>query len=289
MLAIGMKAAVEEVLSSRAARLAGLQEIKEGVRTALGRYCQARGDERSRQEEARQFLGTALATGRVALRGEVGSLRHEAAMALARVCQARSSRAMALLAQLRGEAQQRRQEVQQGLSQQRERLTDDAARLRQELREHGEEVQRRVQELRGETEQALRNTRHVRGENGRAQSHNLRLAVGAIRSGVAGVRSAMKADLARARVEWVRTTPVPAAPAGPAPGLPVMEPTLGPPAPVADLPEKAFAYLADHPDGVRMREMEECLGTTRFKVMRALRTLEEEGKVRREGGLYYAR
>ena len=289
MVAVGMKGAVEEVLSSRAARLVGLEEIKDGVRSALGRYRQARRTERTHQEEARELLGTALATGRVVLRGEVGSLRHEAAMALAEVCRVRSTRALALRAQLRGDADQQRQEVQLGLSQQRDRLASATARLHQELREHGAEVQRRVQDLTGGTRRSLRSTRHVRREDGRAQSHNLRLAVANIRSGVAGLRqgvaearSAIKTDLGQARGEWQRTS----APAG----QPEIEPASAPPASVvADLPEKVFAYLADRPDGARMQEMEECLGTSRFKLMRALRTLEEEGKVLREGGLYHAR
>ena len=95
----------------------------------------------------------------------------------------------------------------------------------------------------------------------------------------------VRADMAAARAEWRRVF---VAPAPPVPAPPV---AVAPAPPVVEKPptERVFTYLAEHPDGARVRELEEALGVPRSQLEEALHSLMEEGKVRRERGLYFAR
>ena len=57
---------------------------------------------------------------------------------------------------------------------------------------------------------------------------------------------------------------------------------------LARLGDRVFAYLAGHPDGVRLVEMEGVFGLGRFESSRVVRSLIEAGKVERRDRLYFA-
>ena len=52
--------------------------------------------------------------------------------------------------------------------------------------------------------------------------------------------------------------------------------------------DQVFAYLADHPDGTRMTELEEKFGVARIKMARLLKELMEENKAEKRDMLYFA-
>ena len=56
----------------------------------------------------------------------------------------------------------------------------------------------------------------------------------------------------------------------------------------AALRDRVFAYLADHPDGVRLVEIERQFGLSRLESSRLVRNLKKEGKSRKQNLLYFA-
>jgi len=57
---------------------------------------------------------------------------------------------------------------------------------------------------------------------------------------------------------------------------------------LAALRDRVFAYVADHPDGVRLVEIEGTFKLNRLESSRVVRSLIEEGKAKREDRLYFA-
>lgn len=57
---------------------------------------------------------------------------------------------------------------------------------------------------------------------------------------------------------------------------------------LALLADRAFAYLADHPDGVRLTDLEQELELGRFQINRVVRRLTDRGKVEKRDLLYFA-
>ncbi len=64
--------------------------------------------------------------------------------------------------------------------------------------------------------------------------------------------------------------------------------TLEPDQEFAALRERVVSLLADHPDGVRLVEIEQQFGLNRFESQRVVNSLIEEGKARRRDRLYFA-
>ena len=54
------------------------------------------------------------------------------------------------------------------------------------------------------------------------------------------------------------------------------------------LRDRVFGYLAGHPDGARLTEMEREFESGRFPMIKALRGLTDEGKVEKRANLYFA-
>jgi len=57
---------------------------------------------------------------------------------------------------------------------------------------------------------------------------------------------------------------------------------------IGDIRDQAFEYLANHPDGTRLVEMEQEFGLARIKIARVLRNLIDENKVEKRDMLYFA-
>jgi len=56
----------------------------------------------------------------------------------------------------------------------------------------------------------------------------------------------------------------------------------------ADIRDRAFEYLANHPDGTRLVELEQEFGLARIKLVRVVRGLIDENKVEKRDMLYFA-
>ncbi|MEW6034232.1 MAG: hypothetical protein AB1603_05205 [Chloroflexota bacterium] len=54
------------------------------------------------------------------------------------------------------------------------------------------------------------------------------------------------------------------------------------------LEKRVFKYLADHPNGCRLADLEREFGLSRFQIDRALKSLMEEGKAEKRDRQYYA-
>jgi len=54
------------------------------------------------------------------------------------------------------------------------------------------------------------------------------------------------------------------------------------------LRSRVFEFVADHPDGTRLTEIEEDMRVGRYHMSRVLRTLIDENKVEKRGLLYFA-
>jgi hypothetical protein len=55
-----------------------------------------------------------------------------------------------------------------------------------------------------------------------------------------------------------------------------------------ELLNRVFAYLANHPDGTRMTELEQVFGVPRIQMARVLKSLMDQNKVQKRGLLYFA-
>ncbi len=73
-----------------------------------------------------------------------------------------------------------------------------------------------------------------------------------------------------------------------APAVEELPKEMPPEAPVGELRDRVFAYLADHPDGTRLTELEEAFGIARVQIARVIRGLIDNNKVDKRDLLYFA-
>ena len=59
-------------------------------------------------------------------------------------------------------------------------------------------------------------------------------------------------------------------------------------APLGEIINQVFAYLASHPDGTRLTELEEEFGLSRIQVVKVLHTLVDAHKIEERDQLYFA-
>ena len=59
-------------------------------------------------------------------------------------------------------------------------------------------------------------------------------------------------------------------------------------APVGELRDKVLAYLAYHPDGTKLTELEEEFGAARIQIAKVIRELIDNKKVEKHDLLYFA-
>lgn len=55
-----------------------------------------------------------------------------------------------------------------------------------------------------------------------------------------------------------------------------------------DFHDDVFAYLANHPDGASLTELERVFGKARIEIIRVVRALIDDNKVEERGLLYFA-
>ena len=117
----------------------------------------------------------------------------------------------------------------------------------------------------------------------------------ALAEGKATIRARLKeyADMRRSfRDEWQRVTTMKRAKRGGqtvtvAPSPPAAEKTAELTPEPANLNDRACEYLAKHPDGTKMTELEQEFGLTRFQMTRVLKNLMDEDKVEKRELLYF--
>ena len=57
---------------------------------------------------------------------------------------------------------------------------------------------------------------------------------------------------------------------------------------IGELRDRIFAYLADHPDGTKLAELEAEFGVSRIEMARVVRALMDNNKVEKRELLYFA-
>ena len=59
-------------------------------------------------------------------------------------------------------------------------------------------------------------------------------------------------------------------------------------APTREIIDQVFTYLANHPDGTKLAELEEEFGLSRIQVVRVLHALMDAYKIEKRDQLYFA-
>ncbi len=175
----------------------------------------------------------------------------------------------------------------------------------QEFQQADKERRREVERLQGEVatirsevatmlqDLAKKDTRRASEVTG-----NMRSAVATIHSDVADMlKDLAKEDTRRASevtsnmrsaVATIHEQVWGKAPAKKAGAPPKVAPTPKVAPPVGALRDRVFAYLADHPDGTKLAEMETEFGVSRIEMARVVRALMDNNKVEKRELLYFA-
>ena len=59
-------------------------------------------------------------------------------------------------------------------------------------------------------------------------------------------------------------------------------------APLKEIIDQVFTYLAKHPDGTRLTELEEEFGLSRIQAVKALHAMADAHKIEKRDQLYFA-
>lgn len=115
---------------------------------------------------------------------------------------------------------------------------------------------------------------------------DLKDGVGALLKGFNAQLKEIRSELAGARDEWQKLTATMQAKRG---GVAIRVKEIARITPeTADLRNRVFEYLANHPDGTKMTELEREFGLARIQTAKVLRSLVDENKVEKRDLLYFA-
>jgi len=303
-----MRSLAEEIVGSYADRVAGIAQLRETVkldlkgfhdsRTAMAKELRAdlskvrpalAEDDRQRQSEAHEFmgeLGRAVAEGKAAVKTLLNEFDS-----------AHQAMSTQLWANLAKDERERQAEVHEFRGELARIIAEGKAAVKTLLTEFDSAHQAMSNQLRADL---------AKGEEGRLRE--ARALKQELVRGVAKIKSAVSAQLkefadiqAGARDEWqtltatmqaqrvgaaveVKPSEVVAAPAMEMTEEEVAEITPE----TADIRDRAFEYLANHPDGTRLVELEQEFGLARIKLVRVVRGLIDENKVEKRDMLYFA-
>ncbi len=271
-----------------------LGEVKHELSEAEGgRLKQARADLQQRQAETKERIGQVsgmLSDLKAAheqmsrqLKTELGKVKHE-------LNEAEAER----LEQAKADLQQRQAEV-------RERI-EQVTILLNDLRAAHQEMSTQLKADLGKAKHELSEAEAERLEQTKA---DLKQRLGQAKERVASVNQLLgefRAEGEKTAAAWqklanivqgkrgmkaVEITVPPKAPPAEEEAMPPAEPAEMAPG-KADLSDGVFAYLADHPDGARMTELEEEFGTARIQMAQILKGLMDENKVEKRDMDYFA-
>jgi len=292
-----MRSLAEDIVGSYADRVAGIAQLRETVkldlkgfhdsRTAMARELRAdlskvrpalAEDDKQRQAEAREFMGE---LGRVVAEGKatVKTLLKE-------LDSAHAAMSTQLRADLAKEDRQRQAEAREFRGELARIIAEGKSAVRTQLKEldaaHATmSTQLRVGLAKGEKER-LREARALKQDLVR---------------GVAEIKSAVSAQLkefadiqAGVRDEWQKLTATMQSKRG---GVavavkPPAKEAVGITPEAATLSNQVFQYLANHPDGVKLVELEKEFGVTRIEMVRVVKSLMGENKIKKLALYYFA-
>jgi len=268
-IAAGMKDIVQDIVSSRDARVAEVKGLKEEANEMLDSF------EASHKKMGAQ-LRRELTDDKAKMGAEVKAMRSGFQSSHKEMSSALKKDLAEYTQGVRGEVARLRQEM--GASHQdmsaklRENLAQGAAARKSEVHVMLNDFQRAHNQMGTQLRKELADYDH------------------GIKSEVSGMRQETKADLGEARAAWqeltrgvkkatVKATPE-AVKAEVAEAAPVEEET-------PDLEAKLLAAITEHPEGITLTEVAKSLGVVPIVFGRAARKLVDEGRVRKEDKAYF--
>jgi len=268
-IAAGMKDIVQDIMSSRDARVAEVKGLKKEANEMLGSF-------KASHKKMGAQLRRELADDKAKVGAEVKAMRSGFQSSRKEMSSALKKDLAEHTQAVRGEVARLRQEI--GASHQ-----NMSAKLRKNLAQgpaaRKSEVHVMLNDFQREHNQMGTQLRKELADNDRG-----------IKSEVAGMRQETKADLGEARTAWqeltrgVKKATVKATPetvkAEVAEAAPVEEET-------PDLEAKLLAAITEHPEGITLTEVAESLGVAPIVFGRTSKKLVDEGRIRKEDRVYF--
>jgi len=271
-IAAGMKDIVQDIVSSRDARVSEVKGLKKEANEMLGSF-------KASHKKMGTQLRRELADDKAKMGAEVKAMRRELADDKAKMG--------AEVKTMRSGFQSSRTEMssvlKKDLAEHTQAVRGEVARLRQEMGASHQDMSAKLRKNLAQGEAARKSEaqqlRKELADNDRG-----------IKSEVAGMRQETKADLREARTAWqeltrgVKKAAVKATPkvvrAEVEKAAPVEEET-------PDLEAKLLAAIREHPEGITLTAVAESLGVVPVVFGRASRKLLGEGKIRKEDKAYF--
>jgi hypothetical protein len=268
-IAAGMKDIVQNIASSRDARVSEVKGLKKEANVMLGSF-------KASHKKMGAQLRRELTDDKAKMGAEVKAIRGGFQSSRKEMSSILKKDLVEHTQAVRGEVARLRQEM--GTSHQ-----DMSAKLRKNLAQ-GPAARK------SEVHVMLNDFRRAHNQMGAQLRKELVDYDRGIKSEVAGMRQETKADLGEARTAWqeltrgvkkdtVKATPE-AVKAEVAKAAPVEEGT-------PDLEAKLLAAIREHPEGITLTEVAESLGVAPVVFGRAARKLLDEGRVRKEDKAYF--
>jgi len=268
-IAAGMKAIVQDIVSSRDARVAEVKGLKEEANEMLGSF-------KASHKKMGAQLRRELTDDKAKMGAEVRAMRSG----------------------FQSSHKEMSSALKKDLAEHTQGVKDEASKMRQEMGASHQDMSAKLRKNLAQGAAARKSEVHVM-LNDFQREHNqmsakLRKELAdydrGIKSEVAGMRQETKADLGEARAAWqeltrgvkkatVKATPE-AVKAEVAEAAPVEEET-------PDLEAKLLAAITEHPEGITLTEVAKSLGVAPIVFGRAARKLVDEGRVRKEDKAYF--
>ena len=269
-IAEAMRDLTKDIAASYDLRVAGIGEIKKEVKGLQGEAQELVKGFHSSHEEMAAKLREELSKSKGSLKTDVRGMLND--------FQTAHKQASAELREELSEAEKNRKSEVEGILRDAQELVKDfsvtrgqaSGQLRKELEEHRREIK-------SETAEILNDARKARGET-KADLKEASAAWQGLASTMqqkrAGIKVALKVEEAKVEVSEEEAV----AKAEPAAVTPE----------IAGLKDRVFEYLADHPDGTRMVELEREFDVARIQMARMLKNLMGDNKVEKRDLLYFA-
>ncbi len=299
-IATSMKELAEDILTSCQERAGKLTELKEETRVLRQEATGMVKDFSTSRHEASRQLRRQLAQSNTERTKQVRESQDDARNLIKGLRASRDASGAQLrkvLAQRREHLVQsekkRQQEVRDSLDDFRNSRCDTSAQLRSDLAMSRSNMKSEVKDMLAGAEalisgcQSSRRTMGARLRNNLATNRDERRAeVRVMRDGFGKVQAEVRADLKEASDAWRgMDSAIHAKKSGGKTSPEVQVKRAGETAP--DLKEKLLSIINQHAGGITLSEAAETLGLARIVLGKAVKTLQEQGKVRREEKLYF--
>ena len=270
-IAAGMKDIVQDIVSSHEDRMRRIGEIREEANEARGEaQSLIMGFEASRQETGRQ-LRKDLSRDKAKTGAEVRAMRNSFQTSHKEMSLAVHQNLAEHTQSVRGHVAEMRQEI--GASHQ-----DMSRKLRKDLAQGAAACKSEVKGI-------LNDFQRSHKQMGVQLRKDLAAYDRGIKSEVAGIRQETRGDLGEARTAWqglASTMPEKRSEAEipQDPETPAEEETI-------DLEAKMLAAVNEHPEGMTLADIADCLGVAPIVLGRAVKSLVDKAEIRKEEKLYF--